>query len=192
MNTRKIQLIINIILVILEIAGFILVINELGFETLKYYTEDSNFLQLLSSALFLIYLSLNREFPPWLNTLRYVSVVSTTLTLIIVLTVLSWTTDMGLEYLLFYGPMLYHHTLCPILALISFICLEKHDNLNALHGLVFTLIYGVIMITLNILKMVEGPYPFLLVYKQPVLHSIIWIIIIFTITYLIALILKKK
>jgi hypothetical protein len=192
MNTRKISLIINLILIILEIVGFILVINEIGIKTLEYYTEDSNFLLLLSSALFLIYLCLDREFPSWLKTLRYISVVSTTLTLIIVLTVLSWTTDFGLPYLLFEGSMLYHHTLCPVIALISFIFVERYENLNVSYGLIFTLIYGIIMIILNILKTVEGPYPFLLVYKQPVSHSIIWTIIIFAITYLIAWILKKS
>lgn len=47
------------------------------------------------------------------------------------------------------------------------------------------------MIVLNVLKIVEGPYPFLLVYKQPVVHSILWTVVILAITYAIALILKK-
>jgi len=46
-------------------------------------------------------------------------------------------------------------------------------------------------IILNVLKIVEGPYPFLRVYEQPILHSIIWTILILAITYAIALILKK-
>ena len=44
---------------------------------------------------------------------------------------------------------------------------------------------------LNVLCLVEGPYPFLMVYNQPILQSILWIIIIYAITYAIALILKK-
>lgn len=87
--------------------------------------------------------------------------------------------------------MLYHHTLCPILAILSFVFVEKYENLNTIHGLYFTIIYAIIMISLNVLKVVEGPYPFLLVYKQPIIHSIIWTVIIFAITYAIALILKK-
>ena len=158
---------------------------------MEYYTEDSNFLLLLSSILFLVYLSLNKEFPSWLQSFRFIAIVSTTLTFIIVITVLSWTTDLGLYYLLFGDSMLYHHTLCPILAIISFICIEKYDNLNALHGLIFTLVYGIILLPLNILKIVEGPYPFLMVYNQPILQSIFWIAIIYAITYAIALILKK-
>lgn len=191
MNTRKLQIIINILIIILEIIGFVLVINQIGVKSLEYYTEDSNFLLLLSSILFLVYLSLDKEFPSWLQSFRFIAIVSTTLTFIIVITVLSWTTDLGLYYLLFGDSMLYHHTLCPILAIISFICIEKYDNLNALHGLIFTLIYGIILLPLNILKIVEGPYPFLMVYNQPILQSILWIIIIYAITYAIALILKK-
>lgn len=191
MNTRKLQIIINILIIILEIIGFILVINMIGVKSLEYYTEDSNFLLLLSSILFLVYLSLNKEFPSWLKTFRFIAIVSTTLTFIVVITVLSWTTDMGLYYLLFGDSMLYHHTLCPILAMISFIFIEKYDNLNALHGLLFTLVYGLIMLPMNILKIVEGPYPFLMVYNQPILQSILWIVIIYAITYAIALILKK-
>ena len=147
MKNRNIQIIINIILIILEIIGFILVIQEFGLKTLEYYTEDSNFLLLVSSIIILIYLLSDRKLPSWLNGLRYVSIVSTTLTFIVVVTVLSWTTDWGLHYLLFEGSMLYHHTLCPLMALASFILLEKYDGLNVLHGLTFTIIYAIIMIS---------------------------------------------
>lgn len=191
MKNRNIQIIINIILIILEIIGFILVIQEFGLKTLEYYTEDSNFLLLVSSIIILIYLLSDRKLPSWLNGLRYVSIVSTTLTFIVVVTVLSWTTDWGLHYLLFEGSMLYHHTLCPLMALASFILLEKYDGLNVLHGLTFTIIYAIIMISLNVLKIVEGPYPFLLVHNQPVAVSILWTVIIFAATYAIAFILKK-
>lgn len=89
MNSKNINLIINLLLIILEIIGFVLVFNELGIKSLEYYTEDSNLLLLISSVIFLIYISKNRELPAWFNSFRYVSVVSTTLTLIIVVTVLS-------------------------------------------------------------------------------------------------------
>lgn len=191
MNSKNINLIINSTIVILEIIGFILVFNELGITSLEYYTEDSNLLLLISSIIFIIYNSKNNKLPSWFKSFRYIAIVSTTLTLIIVLTVLSRTTDFGLYHLLFNGSMLYHHTLCPILAILSFVFVEKYENLNTIHGLYFTIIYAIIMISLNVLKVVEGPYPFLLVYKQPIIHSIIWTVIIFAITYLIALILKK-
>lgn len=190
MNSRTINIAINLLIIILEIIGFILVFNELGIASLEYYTEDSNLLLLISSSIFLMFLLRNKELPSWFKSLRFAAIVSTTLTLIIVLTVLSWTTDLGLYHLLFGGSMLYHHTLCPVLAIFAFL-IEKYDDLNVIHGLYFTMIYAIIMIALNILKIVEGPYPFLLIYNQPVIHSVIWTIVILAITYAIALILKK-
>lgn len=89
MNSKNINLIINSAIVILEIIGFILVFNELGITSLEYYTEDSNLLLLISSIIFIIYLSKNNELPSWFKSFRYIAIVSTTLTLIIVLTVLS-------------------------------------------------------------------------------------------------------
>lgn len=188
---KNINIIINLLIVILEIIGFVLVFKELGITSLEYYTEDSNLLLLLSSIIILIHISKNKELPLWFKSFRYIAIVSTTLTLIIVLTVLSWTTDLGLYYLLFHESMLYHHTLCPVLAILSFVFVERYDNLHTIHGLYFTAIYGIIMIILNALKIVEGPYPFLLVHNQPIIHSIIWTALIFAITYAIALILKK-
>ena len=188
---KNINIIINLLIVILEIIGFVLVFKELGITSLEYYTEDSNLLLLLSSIIILIYISKNKELPLWFKSFRYIAIVSTTLTLIIVLTVLSWTTDFGLYYLLFHESMLYHHTLCPVLAILSFVFVERYDNLHTIHGLYFTVVYGIIMIILNALKIVEGPYPFLLVHNQPIIHSIIWTALIFAITYAIALILKK-
>ena len=188
---KNINIIINLLIVILEIIGFVLVFKELGITSLEYYTEDSNLLLLLSSIIILIHISKNKELPLWFKSFRYIAIVSTTLTLIIVLTVLSWTTDFGLYYLLFHESMLYHHTLCPVLAILSFVFVERYDNLHTIHGLYFTAVYGIIMIILNALKIVEGPYPFLLVHNQPIIHSIIWTALIFAITYAIALILKK-
>ncbi|MBQ7927940.1 MAG: hypothetical protein IJ287_04270 [Methanobrevibacter sp.] len=191
MNSKNINIIINLVIAILEIIGFILVFSELGITSFEYYTEDSNLLLLISSIIFLIYISKNKELPKWFESFRFIAVVSTTLTLIIVLTVLSWTTDLGLYHLLFNGSMLYHHTLCPVLAILSFVLLEKYETINTVKGLYFTIIYAVIMIILNVLKIVEGPYPFLMVYKQPIFHSILWTVVILAITYAIALILKK-
>ena len=188
---KNINIILNLLIVILEIIGFVLVFKELGITSLEYYTEDSNLLLLLSSIIILIHISKNKELPLWFKSFRYIAIVSTTLTLIIVLTVLSWTTDFGLYYLLFHESMLYHHTLCPVLAILSFVFVERYDNLHTIHGLYFTVVYGIIMIILNALKIVEGPYPFLLVQNQPIIHSIIWTALIFAITYAIALILKK-
>lgn len=96
-------------------------------------------------------------------------------------------------YLLFRNELLYHHLLCPILSIITFIYFDDIKNYTKLDNLLaslVTLIYGIVLIILNILKIVDGPYPFLQVYKQPAIVSIIWAVTILSITYLIALILR--
>ena len=84
---KHINIIINLLIIILEIIGFVLVFKEMGITSLEYYTEDSNLLLLLSSIILLTYISKNNELPSWFKSFRYIAIVSTTLTLIIVLTV---------------------------------------------------------------------------------------------------------
>ena len=97
-----------------------------------------------------------------------------------------------------FGSMLYYHTICPILAFVSFIFFEKNkisglkDNIRALY---FTIIYTILIITFNIFGFVEGPYPFLMIKKNSIIESIIWLLVIdggaFALSYLIML-LKNK
>ena len=84
---KNINILINLLIIILEIMGFVLVFKEMGITSLEYYTEDSNLLLLLSSIILLIQISKNNEIPSWFKSFRYIAIVSTTLTLIIVLTV---------------------------------------------------------------------------------------------------------
>lgn len=190
---NSIALVINLTIIVLELIGFILAIKELGIETIIYYTEDSNFLVLIASILFSYYLIRQREIPKWLSILKYIAAVSVTITFLVVIFILSWMSEFSFIELLTHESMLYHHTLCPILAIVSFTLLEKYaftkkDTIKALY---FTIIYAVIMIPMNILKVVDGPYPFLKVTSQPILVSLMWIVIIFGFAYLIAVILKK-
>lgn len=187
-----IALALNIVIVILEIIGFALAVPSLKLNTLIFYTEDSNFLALISSVLFSYYIISGKDMPDWLSILKYISTLSVTVTFFVVVFVLSWMTPDGLVNLLISESMLYHHTLCPILAIITFVFFEKYwfGKKDIIKALYFTFIYAVIMIGLNILKIVDGPYPFLRVSFQPVWSSVMWIIIIIGFAYVLAAILK--
>ena len=50
---------------------------------------------------------------------------------------------------MFTDTFLVFHTLCPILTIISYVILEDRSNKNYL-SLIFTIIYGIILILLNI------------------------------------------
>ena len=82
------------------------------------------------------------------------------------------------------------HVLCPIIALISFLLFEENSLENTLknnlRALYFTVIYALILISLNILKIVVGPYPFLKVYEQSVFVSVFWILGIFIGAFILA------
>jgi len=54
-------------------------------------------------------------------------------------------------------------------------------------ALIPTIIYGIVALLLNILKVMDGPYPFLKVYQQPFFISIPWALIMIGGAYLIAL-----
>ena len=98
------------------------------------------------------------------------------------------------SYMLFYQELILHHLICPILSIITFIFFDniKIEKNNIKYGISFTLIYAFIIIILNILKIVIGPYPFLMVYNQPIYMSIIWFILIVGLSYLISIILIRK
>lgn len=165
---------------------------------MEYYTQLSNYFALISATIYTIYLyknikaktienNNNKEIkdttiPKWVSILKYSSTLSLLVTFLVVVFIL--TPMFGLKsfsWMLLQGTNLYFHTICPILTFISFIFFEKHnikglrDNIRAMY---FTMIYATLFIILNILRVVKGPYPFLMVYEQPVYMSIIWFILI--------------
>lgn len=189
-----IALILNIVLVVLGTIGLVIATND-GINIIEYYTEDSNILGIISSLLFVVCLLIKRDkelLPKWVLDLRFVSSCCLALTFIIVISVLAFTTYdnyfEGLIHLLTNRSMLYHHLLCPVISFISFSFFEGDRRLNKKKtiylALIPTFIYGLVTVILNILKVIEGPYPFLMVYNQAWYMSIIWIVVIFVVNYI--------
>lgn len=177
----------NVVLVVLGIVGFIRTITGLGYPAWEYYTQLSNYFALISAAIYVVFLLRNRkdkskEIPKWVSILKYTSTLSLLVTFLVVVFILTpyYGKDI-IIWIFFVGSNLFYHTLCPIITFISFMFFESHkingikDNFRAVY---FTIAYAIVFITLNILKVYEGPYPFLMVYKQPVYMSIIWFILI--------------
>ncbi len=193
MNKRKITLLLNILIIIFESIGFIIIITNKGRIGIEYYTEDSNIIAFLTSIVFVIYLLLNKKIPYYLKMLKYISTICLTVTLLVVIFILAPMYNFNYVFFLFKNDLLYHHLLCPILCIISFTLFEDIDNYTIKDNIIATsttLLYGIILIILNLIKVVEGPYPFLKVYIQPIYITIIWIISILIITYIIALVLR--
>lgn len=193
MNLKKLKMsyYINIIIIVLELIGFFLAISDLGFNIFEFYTQDSNLLVLLSSILYVIYFK-KGNIPTFVKWLKFTSTVSISVTFLVVAFILSWLMGDVIN-LFFFRYMLFHHTLCPLLAVLTFVFFENYDirsNRQVLRTIYFTLIYAFILIILNVLNLVNGPYPFLMVNDQSIYLSIFWFILIIGGTFLIALFLK--
>lgn len=192
-------LVLNFGLLVLEIIGTAMSIMDIGCGIFLYFTDYSNILSLLASALMCFYLAgflkNGSAIPMWLRILKYMSVCCLTVTLLVVVFVLSpMLGEGGLRWSMLYGDMLYHHFLCPVLAIVIFLFFEHDPPLEKCHtyyGLIPVSIYAVVFIILNLFRVVEGPYPFLMYYKQPVYESVFWTIVIPVGAYFIAMALRK-
>lgn len=191
-----VALILNIILVIFGLIGVILASKEIE-NILLFYTEDSNILAIISSLLFVIFLIVKKDIkyiPTWVCIFRYVATCCLSVTMIVVITILIPSDNIsyfdGIKHFMLEGSMLFHHFLCPVISFISFTMFEGNEKLNKKKTIWFaiipTFIYGLLFTTLNVLRIVDGPYPFLRVHNQSWFMSIVWIIVIFVGNYLIA------
>lgn len=175
---RKVSIALSIIIIILEIIALIVCYNSFGIN-LAYYTIDSNIFLLISTILYLLTIN---NVPKIVQLLKYSSTLSVFITFLVVVFVLYPMYNFNFQFLFLDGPNLYMHVLCPVLALISFIFFDSNEIENVLknnlRSLYFTIIYAIILISLNILNVVSGPYPFLKVNQQSPLMSVFWIVLI--------------
>ena len=187
-NKRKtVELLVaNAILLAMEIVALVLSIFEHGVELFKFYTQLSNIFALCASAITVVVcvlsLAKNASLPKWLNMINYMASCCLSVTFTVVVTVLApgAAGEYGLwemyVYLLFSGSMLFTHTLCPLVCMFSFVFLQPKANVgikNTLCAFIPTVSYAVVALLLNLLKVMEGPYDFLLVYKNPWYVSVV-------------------
>lgn len=194
MKKKDISLALNIVLIIFEIMGCLVLYNEIHRLGIEYYTEESNLLALFVALIYVGCLLFKKKIPKWLRTLKYMANIHLAVTLLVVIFVLAPLDHFDYYTYLMTGTMLYHHLLCPVVSLISFIFFDNVgtlDNKDLPLGLSLTLVYAVVMIIANIVGSITGPYPFLMVRSQSVLSSIIWFILIVGFIYFIAFYLKK-
>lgn len=185
-NRLILSLILNLLIVAMETAALIMSINSHGLGMFEFYTQDSNYLALIACLIMavaeIIALRSGKALPEWVMALKYIATCCLTLTLIVVLFCLipAYGAD-SIVFMLFCGSSLFMHLLCPVVAIVGYIFIEHEPLLSGRHtwlALIPTVIYAIVSIILNVLKIWEGPYPFLYVYKQPVWMSCIWFVVI--------------
>ena len=165
-----------------------------------FYTEDSNILSACICAMVavgqLVCIFTGKELPRWLHTLKYIATCCLTMTFLTVVFVLGpmYEDGNGWYIMLCTSSMLYHHLLNPLAAIFSFVLLERSPRLprsTVKWALLPTVLYGGIILWLNIQRVVDGPYPFMKVYDQSVQASVLWCIAILLMNYFYAWLLWK-
>lgn len=197
-------MIINAAIVVFEIIATPIVYKEVGSAIFVYYTVNSNYFLAIASVLVFIYSipvlqGKKDSLPAFVSTIKYMATCVVTVTFLVVVFILTPTTIgsagvndtlwKNLLFLLLHGSMLYMHFICPLLAIYSYTVLEKRSTYEKrlpLLGMIFTVVYAAVLIPLNALAIVRGPYPFLMVRDQSILASVIWTVAIMSFAYLIA------
>ena len=187
MNKKTKALIFNYLIIVLEIYALIAITREQGYLPIEYYTVDSNIFALITSLLFVIFHKKNYT---WVRDLKYISTVCLTVTFLVVIFILTPFANFRYYDFMLKGVLLYHHTLCPIFAILTYMLYEKRSTKTPL-CLVFTIIYTIVLVILNLMDKIVGPYFFLMVKQNSIPKTIFWVIIIYSLNYLIGLFLTK-
>ena len=187
MSKKKIALIINIIILTLTLLSFAKTFFLEHSIAVEYYTNDSNILALISSLLFIIFYKKEKNF---VKDIRFLATSCLTVTFLVVVFVLCPMYSFNYKLLMFTDIYLVFHTIVPILSIFSYIALENGSSKKYL-CLIFTMIYAIILIILNILNLIKGPYPFLMVTTQNPLVTILWGIIIIGGSHIIEILVNR-
>ena len=208
-NKEKAALFCNIVLILLTVIGSYMAYASFGAGMIRFYTVDSNLLCLISSVLYVVFLLMKKsqqEIPFAVAVLRFVASICLVITFTVTVAYLAPVRIMvpdgsfleNLFILLTQASMLYQHLLYPVISFISFCFFEGDRRLNKKktiwYAVLTTFTYGIILIILNILHKVDGPYPFLKVTENPPVYIVI-IIIILIVNYFVAramLVLNQK
>ena len=172
-------MIVNLIIVILEIIAFIHDCTVFGLSLFKWYTVDSNLLQLVVSALVVYFCLKNKPLPAGVTLLHFISAVGLTITFLIAAFVLA--PEGGIHYYFIENVAPINHLIGPALSVVSLLFLEKVEKQPLpiiIWPAIVSLVYGIICLVLNALNILEGPYFFLEIRTQPVGTIVLWFAII--------------
>ncbi len=161
------------IILVLEIFATSITIKRNRWGIFRFYTQLSNLLAALSCLLYLV-----TGGAAWTAYPRFVATSMLIMTCAVTVLVL-WPMGGDPKFLLLSRHGLPHHLLCPILSTISYVCFEAHAGEDVvLIPVLITLVYGSIMLYLNGIRRVDGPYPFFRVHHQSVAATILWVIVL--------------
>ena len=161
-----------LLIIVCEIWGITGVDKKHLLKSMIYYTQLSNVAALISAVLLLC-------FGPaeWIAVFRFLSVCLLIMTCLVTVFVLQ--PLLHDSYLLLWSRTgFFLHLVCPFLNTLSYVFLETHAKGSVFLPPAATLLYGVIMLYMNYIEKVDGPYPFLRIRHQTKTATVIWIIVL--------------
>lgn len=183
----------NILIIVIEVLVLLPYTLERGPSIFIMYTNISNALMALVCVVSLVALvrerRTGRQMPAAVTGIKVTALCMLVMTFLIVLLVLAPLVTDGYRYFLFSGRMFFTHFLCPLLAFVTVLFVERDRPLKfrwTFLAVIPTLAYGTVMMILNALRVVYGPYPFLCVYDQPPWQSVAWYIGILAATWVVS------
>lgn len=182
----------NAILVALELVACLITTIAAGWGQFQYFTQDSNYFALITSALFLIFAlrgGIDKPLPRWIVLLRYIATCLLSVTFLVIVFILAPPYGLeGYRIALLTDAQVFEHLLCPLLSFFSLVLFEDAPQQKgaSLFAMIPTLLYAVIAVLFNFAKILHGPYPFLYVYEQSWWQSVLYALIIPAGAYLVA------
>ena len=176
---KKLPITLHLILIVLELIALYHDFATFGFACFKYYTIDSNLLQLIVSILLVRYLVGAKDIPWGLTVLHLICAVCLTITFFIALLVLAPQEGFAYYFLENVAPI--NHAIGPALSLVTFVGFLNTTPLrkSALFApMAASLLYGFIALFLNVLGLLDGPYFFLRIGEVPASTVVTWFVII--------------
>ncbi len=198
----KAALVINVVLVLMELNILSYRVHTSGVLILasrfQYYAHYSNVLILLSSVGLitgLVYQLRGKREHIWypVRLLRYMAVSSALLVMVVViLFILPLEGFSHVSEILFRGSHFYEYIVCPILSCLSFVMLgdvNDYGRREIVAASCPAFIYSVVMISLNAVGVVDGPYIFLRVREQGAGMTVFWFIVGNALAYVVSAVL---
>ncbi len=177
---QNIALILNIAALVLGCVGIVFRLSRSFEDFFLYYTQISNVIAVISSGMFIVFRNTgNARLEAAVRSARYLGACMLTMTFLVVMCIfVPFGTPETTRRLLGSVNGVLHHTICPVLSVVSYIFFEDGEKTRRapLIPFIATAIYSFTVYTLNFLRLAPAPYPFFEVYDHPVWELIAWFI----------------
>lgn len=197
-----VSLILNSLIIVLEAVGFSFLFSGQGGNLggsapwCCFFTNLSNLFLLVASCLVaaadIIYLLTKHPLVQWVTNVKFAATISVVLTFLTVYCFLFPTSFLhggNFDFIADPETFLWFHTVCPILAFVSFAFFEPFPRIKlsrAFYGVIPMLVYAIVIIPLVATNVIEAPYSFLRVNENAWYITLLWCVVMVGGTYLIS------